>query len=426
VNDSKVRFDKKSRDDLIRLVFDGKPIHAGPPKTGGPCGYIDFDAGTYVFIDGNGRMQKRTRSVVKDLCRAHGVEPPNPFPGIHLFYDPKAKPGMYIAPAASYFNSYRPSKFQVKGSAIGKGEFPVISKIIKNIFVDQVSSDAFLNWLAVTFNDFKKTGTAWVIMGPQGSGKNSLFSRIIVPLLGDGNCRLLTQDNLETRYNQLMADRQLVCFNEVKASPKAQDRLKTWITEDEIVIEDKRVSSVVKTNPVNLMFISNDRVPVLIDPDDRRFSVVETGPPLRDLSWFRGQNTLTKITSELRHFAWFLKHYNYDVEASHIPLVNVIKQNLIEKSMDSFQVFAIRLKANDTSWMLGRIDSGKYSQAELSDLSGFKGRLQKELAVKAYRDIYREEVSPTALTIKLKEHGVGNIRGKKNGTARKREYIWGS
>ncbi|MBC8400901.1 MAG: hypothetical protein ISR95_00370 [Candidatus Marinimicrobia bacterium] len=426
MDDSKIRFDKKSRDDLIRLVFDGKPIHAAPPKSGGPSGYIDMDSGAYVFIDGSGRMQKRSKSVVKDLCRASGVTPPNPFPGIHNFYDPQAKPGMYIAPPASYFNSYRPSKFQVKGSAIGKGEFPVISKIVKNIFIDQVSRDAFLNWLAVVFNDCKKTGTAWVIMGPQGSGKNSLYSRIILPLLDSGNCRLLTQDNLETRYNQLMADRQLVCFNEVKASPKAQDRLKTWITEDEIVIEEKRVSSVVKTNPVNLMFISNDRVPVLIDPDDRRFSVVETGPPLRDLSWFRGQDTLTKIASELRHFAWFLKYYAYDVEASHIPLVNDTKQNLIEKSMNSFQVFAKRLKANDAAWIIGQIDSGKYSAAELSDLSGFTGRLRKELVVKVFNDLFQESASTTLLTQKLKELGFENSRGATKSDTRKREYTWSS
>jgi len=300
----------------------------------------------------------------------------------------------------------------------------MISNLLKNIFVDQASRDMFLNWLAVMFNEGQKTGTAWVIMGPQGSGKNTLFSQVLEPLLDRSNCRLLNQDSLESRFNKLMADRQLVCFNEVKASTRAQDRLKTWITEDEIVIEDKGASSIIKSNPANLIFLSNNRVPVLIDSDDRRFSVIKTGPALRQLNWFKGRATLDAINGELGHFTWFLKHYKYDVEASHSTLVNDTKQNLIEKSMDSYQEFVSKLKANDTAWFLSRIDRSMYSKAELSDLSGFRGRLQKELAVKAFEDIYPERVTTTSLTKKLKEYGVGESRGKLKNNTRKREYTW--
>jgi len=426
VKDEKLRIDKDVRDDLIRLVFDDVGIPLGPLRKGGPYGYIDIGNGDYVFINANGGVLRKSKSVVKDLCRANGIEPPGIFSGIRIMYDPRSEKGVHWRPDVPLFNTYQPSRYQSKIVATCQGTFPVISNLLKNIFVDQASMDMFLNWLAVVFNESQKTGTAWVIMGPQGSGKNTLYSRILAPLLGNSNCRLLNQDTLESRFNMLLADRQLVCFNEVKASPKAQDRLKTWITEEEIVIEDKRASSIIKANPVNLIFLSNDTVPVLIEPDDRRFSVVKTGPPLRGLSWFKGRTTLDAIKAELGHFAWFLKHYDYDVEAAHIPLANDTKQSLIEKSRDSFQEFGNKLKANDTAWFLSLIDSSRYSSSELSDLSGFRGRLRKELAVKVFGDIYPENVTTTSLTRKLKELGVGESRGKLKNDTRKREYTWSS
>jgi len=426
VKEEKLRIDKDVRDDLIRMVFDDEGIPLGPLKNGGPHGYIDLDNGDYIFIDVNGGVLRKSKSVVRDLCRANGIEPPNIFSGIRIMYDPMSEPGIHWRPDVPLFNTYRPSRFQNKIVAMSQGPFPVISNLLKNIFVDTVARYTFLNWLAVIFNEGQKTGTAWVIMGPQGSGKNTLYSRILVPLIGGSNCRLLNQDTLESRFNKLMADRQLVCFNEVKATTKAQDRLKTWITEDEFVMEDKRASSAIMANPVNLIFLSNNRVPVLIEPDDRRFSVVKTGPPLKNLSWFKGRATLDAIYVELGHFAWFLKHYDYDVEASHTPLSNDTKQILIEKSMDSFQEFGKRLKANDTAWFLSQIDSSRYSKSELSDLSGFKGRLQKELAVKVFGDIYPESVTTNSLTRKLKDQGVGESRGKLKNDTRKREYTWSS
>jgi len=426
VKDEKLRIDKDVRDDLIRMVFDDAGIPLGPLKNGGPHGYIDIDNGDYIFIDANGRVLRKSKSVVRDLCRANGIEPPKIFSGIRIMYDPMSESGIHWRPDVPLFNTYQPSRYQSKKVAISQGSFQVISNLLKNIFVDQIARETFLNWLAVVFNESQKTGTAWVIIGRQGSGKNTLYSRVLMPLLGNSNCRLLNQDSLESRFNMLLADRQLVCFNEVKASPKAQDRLKTWITEDEIVIEDKRASSIINANPANLIFLSNDRVPVLIDSDDRRFSVVKTGPALRDLSWFKGRATLADITAELGHFAWFLKHYDYDVEASHVPLSNVTKQDLIEKSIDSFQEFGKRLKANDTAWFLSQIDNSRYSKSELSDLSGFKGFLQKELAFKVFGDIYSERVTQTALTRKLKDQGVGESRGKVKNDVRKREYTWSS
>ena len=426
--DNKMQIPKKLQKDIIKSVFGEDATATSKENDQSPL-YLEEETGEYILIKPNGKViRRRSKTQIRDLCKAYNFDPPDVFKPIRVVYDPLKPSGFQKDKEGLIFNTYCRSIYKQKHknqrAAVTSADFPTINKLLENIFTDQKVHQSFLNWLAVIFNTGGKTCTAWVIVGPQGSGKNTLFNHILKPLIGADNCQLLNQDALESRYNKLLKDHLLVCFNEVSASQKGQDRLKTWITEDSMVIEGKGKDSISQDNPTNFIFLSNHKVPVVIEKDDRRFSVVKTGSPLRACGWFKGDSTIKTIKCEIDAFATYIGSFAYSVQDSQKPVETEFKNAIAGIYKNNFQEFSDHLKNNDHDWFLSEIEECKYNKEELSKLSDFEGSLDKDLTLKAFRDIYDEPLSKTKLSQQLKLYDITEIRGPQKDKSRKRQYVW--
>lgn len=135
-----------------------------------------------------------------------------------------------------------------------------------------------LRWLAYPLqHPGAKMKTTVVVHGPQGSGKNTFFEEIMAIYGKYG--RILDQDALIDKHNDWSSRKLFLIADEVVAQAQrfeVKNKLKTLITGNWIRINPKHVAAYDEANHVNIVFLSNEQMPVVLEEDDRRHCVIYT------------------------------------------------------------------------------------------------------------------------------------------------------
>jgi putative DNA primase/helicase len=140
--------------------------------------------------------------------------------------------------------------------------------------------DWVLKWIAYPIqHPGAKMKTTVVVHGPQGTGKN-LFFESVMSIYGKYG-RILDQSALQDKHNDCFSRKLFMIADEVIAQKERYDiknLLKTLITGTWIRINPKHVAAYEEANHVNLVFLSNESMPVVLEEDDRRHCVLWTPP----------------------------------------------------------------------------------------------------------------------------------------------------
>jgi len=143
-------------------------------------------------------------------------------------------------------------------------------------------------WLAYPIqHPGAKMKTALVVHGGQGVGKNLFFEAVMAIYAEYG--RVVGQSELEEKFNEWASRKLFLIANEVMARSDIfhqKNKIKALITDDWIHINPKNVASHDERNHLNMVFLSNEAQPVVLDPDDRRFMAVWT-PKKKPLEFYR-------------------------------------------------------------------------------------------------------------------------------------------
>lgn len=133
-------------------------------------------------------------------------------------------------------------------------------------------------WLAYPIqHPGAKMATALVIHGPQGTGKNMFFESIMA-IYGEYG-RIVDQAAIEDKFNDWASRRLFLIGDEVVARMElyhTKNKLKSLITGEWIRINPKNVGAYDERNHVNVVFQSNEDQPLVIERDDRRYTVIKT------------------------------------------------------------------------------------------------------------------------------------------------------
>ena len=124
---------------------------------------------------------------------------------------------------------------------------------------------------------FNASKSRIVIKGIEGAGKN-LFTDILCNILGKYATQNLTDiEQIAGQFNTGFRDKMLVICNELENNSKGNysDKLKSVITEEKAVINEKCMPAIELDNVVNLMFITNNELPVWLSSKDRRYLIVD-------------------------------------------------------------------------------------------------------------------------------------------------------
>lgn len=207
-----------------------------------------------------------------------------------------------------------------------------------------------IKWLAYPIqNPGAKMRTTLVLHGPQGTGKN-LFFEAIMAIYGPYG-RIIDQSAIEDKFNDWASRKLFLIADEVVARSDlyhVKNKLKAFITGEWIRVNPKNMAAYEERNHVNLVFLSNERMPVVIEEDDRRHCVIWT-PPKKEAEYYK------KVYDDIKNGGiealhdWLLNIDLGDFNEHARPPMTKAKQELLYLGKDSILRFY-------DDWMAGDID----------------------------------------------------------------------
>lgn len=208
--------------------------------------------------------------------------------------------------------------------------------------------DWVIKWLAYPLqHPGAKMKSTIVIHGPQGTGKNMFFDEYM-KLYGDYG-RVLDQAALEDKFNDWASRKLFLLADEVVARTEVyhlKNKLKALITGDRIRINPKNIAAYEEDNHANMVFLSNEAMPVVLEEDDRRHAVIWTPVKLTGDFYLEVMAEIAKGGTAALH------HYLLQVDLTGFtngtnPPMTDAKRELIGLSQDSPQRFLDELYGAD-------------------------------------------------------------------------------
>ena len=197
-----------------------------------------------------------------------------------------------------------------------------------------------LKWIAYPIqNPGAKMKTAMIFHGPQGTGKN-LFFEAVAAIYGIYG-RVVDQAAIEDKFNDWASRKLFLIADEVVARQElfhTKNKLKALITGDWIRINPKNVAAHEERNHVNLVFMSNERQPLVLEPWDRRYTVVWT-PDKLDPDFYRAVGAEIEAGGVAALHDYLLRLPMGDFGPHAKPIYTQAKQDLIDVSLDSVERF---------------------------------------------------------------------------------------
>lgn len=257
----------------------------------------------------------------------------------------------------SYFNDFVRTKL-VKHKVEDRINYDQFKNIIEtkykrlNIFVDNVVSNKdiekrwFWSWWSAEMNEPENIKTTMLFIGEQGSGKSLLIETIIKELYHNSNLAILDNKTIKDNFNSFYLNKAFVLMNEIstmdlKESNQISQDLKRLITDGTIQVRGMFKGAKEYKKTFNLAFCSNKSEPLQIENGDRRFSVFGRSQKLmenKNVIDFCKENNETfdifinKTLKELKEILYILKSLEYDKDVMIKPLMNQIKQDIIDNT----------------------------------------------------------------------------------------------
>ena len=213
-----------------------------------------------------------------------------------------------------------------------------------------------LDWLAYPIqHPGAKMQSAIVMHGGQGTGKN-LFFEHYMEIFGL-YAIVLDQTALEDRFNADWAQKKLfILADEVLARQdmySIKNRLKGFVTGKQIRVNPKNVTAHEETNHMNIVFLSNEKMPIVLEDDDRRHCVIWV-PPKQEDAFYQAvkEECRNGGVAALHHY--LLNRDLGDFQPWTRPPMTQSKQDLIQLSLGSEERFF-------NEWQAGELEhkSGK-------------------------------------------------------------------
>ena len=209
------------------------------------------------------------------------------------------------------------------------------------------------SWCADMFQQpHRKPGTALVLVGVQGAGKTFLGEQVLGKIIGPSH--YLQTNNvarLTANFNTSIDNKVLVqCDEAVHNYQKdVASRLKSIITDEQVIIEPKGVNAYSKPNHMHLIFTSNEETAALFidaSPHERRFTVLKVSSDrATDMKYWGDLRSWT--AANLHKIMRWLLDYKYDRNYISRPLKTEAKEDLQRVGLDA-----------EVSWILSRMASG--------------------------------------------------------------------
>jgi putative DNA primase/helicase len=175
--------------------------------------------------------------------------------------------------------------------------------------------------------------------GPQGAGKNMFFESI-ADIYGRYGL-VVDQDAIEDKYNSIFSAKLFLIADEVVSRQElyqTKNKLKGFITGDTIRINPKNIAARSERNHVNVVFLSNESQPLVLEDDDRRHMVVWT-PAKLEPGFYKYCKSEIDADGIAALHDYLLNLDLGDFAAHTLPPMTKAKRDLIDLGMNSTDRF---------------------------------------------------------------------------------------
>jgi len=184
-------------------------------------------------------------------------------------------PGLAEVTDRNELNTWRPPSIRPR-----RGSPVLWLEIGRHIFGSYF--DWFMQWLAYPVQHIgtKMLQAVFVHGAMQGVGKTFVVDPVMEYVYGPHNFYRLSNDDLQDRFNAYASHTQFVVTNEIYFSDMRDRRmimsgLKDMVTREKVTVNEKFQPKMVYTDHCNYYLTSNHADALVLDPDDRRFFVIE-------------------------------------------------------------------------------------------------------------------------------------------------------
>lgn len=244
-------------------------------------------------------------------------------------YDPTGDVGIFEAHGRRWLNTYRPSTIVAED-----GDTARFAEFVEFLVPNAEERDHFTKMIAHLIRKPGEKLHHALIFGSRdhGIGK-STFLTTLFQLMGSSNCRKATTEEIDGPYQSYIEGKLLVLVEEINfgAGRKSYNKMKDIITAE--VSPVRRLYQDVRDVPnmASFIFLTNLEVPILIEPEDRRFFVIDTPAVRRDADYYSELHGWLKDNlGVVRSYFDAIDLDNFNPHAP--PPMTAAKNALIEKS----------------------------------------------------------------------------------------------
>lgn len=224
-------------------------------------------------------------------------------------------------------------------------------ELVDYVFRKPKYADWFLQWLAypVQHPATKLLSAVFVYGKQQGVGKTFVVDPVMSYIYGEDNFARVTNDDLSDSFNSIVDRKQFVVADEVYISDfhdrhAVMGALKSTVTRETVNINEKNQPKVRRVDYANYYMSSNHKEALLLDPDDRRFFVVEAPNEKLEQSFYDSLDEDLRygdLPNAVLHYLANLDLTDFNPKAA--AMETVWRSEVIELSRTALDEFVDRL-----------------------------------------------------------------------------------
>jgi len=244
--------------------------------------------------------------------------------------------------------------------------FPTLEKFFNVFFNNEKEKRWFLQRVAYTIqHPDDRLPTCAIFTGVQGSGKD-VMRRILAKTLHPSNISNIDGKSLEGSFNSYIAKKLVIFANEVmdwENRKQIENFLKNYVTNDEILVNEKFMPQFHVKNFAFWVFATNDHNFIPFDEMDRRYTIFHNTRVLKDNFPKEHFDKLIKMinedsysTDEFHAFYWYLKNLEIaDISFVREPLHTVRKTQMIDAKFGSSNFWNVLIESFKKLYMQDKI-----------------------------------------------------------------------
>jgi hypothetical protein len=322
----------------------------------------------------------------------YGVVKQGDLPHMDLVFDPCCD--IQYVTGSTQINTFRATAYMTREKNAAKRTTtqdmpPLINKVMRSMLGDPTEEiyAHFLNWLAYIFQFRKKTTTAWVLTGVEGTGKGTFIKYVLRPIFGSDAVKTVQFGLLNQEYNDFLEQALFVVFEEadidsVQNQAALQAKLRHFVTDDPITIRKMRTDPYEAPNFANLLFFSNKGKPVLVPTSDRRFNIAERQPARLFLT--PNEIRMLQTGAELEAMADVLLHWPVDEMRVTKLIETQARQDMHEATTTINQLIADAVTQGNLQFFVERMPSDAEAAADyfnrFNPLEMYRGVIDRYIA----------------------------------------------